>query len=163
MSRRTGQRCRWRDGRPCQRSGARVQGEHMGIDAKDPVGKLAGRALVTVGEAVTLRSLARLMDEHDIGAVVVDRPDLPAGVVTERDVIRALAEGADPDIVWAPDVMSWDPVTIERDQSILRAALRSVDEGVRHLVVVDEGRPTGMVSARDLLQIVADDLLDEWS
>ena len=59
--------------------------------------------------------------------------------------------------------MTWEPVTIEHDQSILRAALRSVDESVRHLVVTEKGRPTGMVSARDLLQIVADDLLDEWS
>ena len=77
-----------------------AQGGIMGIDAKDPVGRLARRELVTVGEATTLRSLARLMGERDIGAVVVERPGSPTGVVTERDVVRALADDADPDVVW---------------------------------------------------------------
>jgi CBS domain-containing protein len=76
-------------------------------------------------------------------------------VVSERDVVDALAEGADPDEVWAGDVMVDDLVIAEPDEPILDVAERMGDEGVRHVAVVERGTIIGVVSARDLLPVLS--------
>jgi len=98
----------------------------------------------------TLRQLAATMDRHDCGFLVVAGRD-GAAVVSERDIIRALAAGADPDAVWAVDVARHRVLTLPGDASIADAATLMAAENVRHVVVEDGGR-IGIVSVRDVLE-----------
>ena len=104
---------------------------------------------------MTLRSVAAVLSEADIGVTLVALPDGSGGVVSERDVVRALAEDADPDEVWAADVMTLDLVIIEADETVLDAADAMAREGVRHLAMVERGTVVGVVSARAILPILA--------
>jgi len=114
------------------------------------------RGAISVDEKLTLRSLAVVLAELDIGVALIARPDGSAGIVSERDVIRALADGADPDEVWAADVMIDDLVLTEPEESILDVAERMSAEAVRHVSVVDRGTVVGVVSARDVLPVLTD-------
>jgi len=114
------------------------------------------RGAISVDEKLTLRSLAAVLAELDIGVALIARPDGSAGIVSERDVIHALADGADPDEVWAADVLIDDLVLAEPEESILDVAERMSAEAVRHVSVVDRGTVVGVVSARDVLPVLTD-------
>jgi len=102
----------------------------------------------------TLREAARMMTEHRIGALLVVGDDpRPAGIVTERDLLRATTDPhLDPDAAAVSSVMS-TPVQSMHGEEILYRALGRMDRlGVRHLCVADpSGAAIGMVSQRDLL------------
>lgn len=125
-------------------------------EPSSPVREVMSRGAVTVDEKLTLRSVAAVLAELDIGVALVARPDDSVGVVSERDVVRALADGADPDEVWAADVMGDRVVVAEPEEAVLDVAQRMVDEGVRHVAVVDRGAIVGVVSARDVLPVLTD-------
>jgi Predicted transcriptional regulator, contains C-terminal CBS domains len=125
-------------------------------ELRNPVREVMSRGAISVDEKLTLRSLAAVLYELDIGIAVVARPDGSVGVVSERDVVRALAEGADPDEVWAADVMIDDLVLAEPEETIVDVAERMSAESVRHVTVVDRGTIVGVVSARDVLPILTD-------
>lgn len=118
---------------------------------------------VTVSEKLTLRGLAAVLAAEEIGTTFVRRGDGSPGIVSERDVIRALANGADPDEVWAADVMTEELVTALADERIIDVAIRLVAEDIRHAAVLDEDHVIGVVSARDLFRVVTDELLDTWT
>ena len=128
-------------------------------DPRNPVREVMSRGAISVDEKLTLRSLAAVLAELDIGVALVARPDGSVGIVSERDVVRALADGADPDEVWAADVMIDDLVLAEPEESIVDVAERMSAEVVRHVTVVDRGTIVGVVSARDLLPILTDHAL----
>jgi CBS domain-containing protein len=137
-------------------------GEQAPVPRPDaPVAEVMARDPITVDEKLTLRSLAAVLAEADVGAVLVAKPDGTVGVVSERDVVRALADDADPDLIWSADVMTEDVVQTRPEDPILVASARMLDHRIRHLVVTDdEGRVVGVVTARDLLRALAEDLLD---
>jgi CBS domain-containing protein len=82
--------------------------------------------------------------------------------VSERDVTRALADNADPDVVWSADVMTEDLVTARADELIMTVALRLIHEAIRHIVVLDEEDVVGIVSSRDVFRVLAEELLESW-
>jgi CBS domain-containing protein len=125
-------------------------------EPNSPVRDVMSRGAVTVDEKLTLRSVSAVLAELDIGVALVARPDDSVGIVSERDVVRALADGADPDEVWAADVMMEEIVVAEPEETILDVAQRMVEEGVRHVAVVERGVIVGVVSARDLLPVLTD-------
>jgi len=128
--------------------------------ARSPIREVMSRGAISVDEKVTLRSLAVVLGELGIGAAIVARPDGSAGIVSERDLVRALADDADPDEVWAADVMVEDLVLGEPEETVLDVAERMSAQSVRHIAVVDQGKIVGVVSARDLLPVLADDARD---
>lgn len=134
----------------------------MELDARSPIRHLVRREPVAVDERVTLRSLCAALARDAVGAALVVRADGAPGIVTERDVVRALADGADPDEVWSVDVMTEDLVTVLPDERVVDAALRLVAEDLRHLVVAGDDGVVGVVSSRDVFRVVTDDLLDRW-
>jgi CBS domain-containing protein len=117
---------------------------------------------IAVGRGETLLEAARRMTSLRIGALLVGEPGRrPEGIVTERDVLRVVAERAvDPARIPVAEAMS-SPVESMREEEMLYTALgRMVRLGIRHLAVVDaEGIAIGMVSQRNLLQFRARDAL----
>ena len=107
---------------------------------------------------VTVVEAARSMKLHDIGALLVVDGTRLCGIFTERDALfRVLAEGRNPDTTQVGQVMTAQPQTIHPDKPFLDA-LRIMHKGrFRHLPVVEDGRPLGMVSSRDALD---DDLYE---
>jgi CBS domain-containing protein len=91
-----------------------------------------------------------------IGALGVVENGHLVGVVSERDVVHHLAQGANPDHVTAADVMTTDLVTARPDDRILDTARRMVEAQVRHLPVLRGDEVAGFVSMRDLFEVLLD-------
>ncbi len=123
----------------------------MSMAPEDPVRLLAHRQVVSVDLDATIREAAEILAEEEIGAVVVlDGIDV-AGVLSERDIVRVLADGGDPDAVTAADAMTAEPMCADGEDSIRVTAERMLRAGIRHLPVLGPNQPMGMVSARDRL------------
>jgi CBS domain-containing protein len=128
-------------------------------EALRPLGPLVADAPVSVDEKVTLRSLAATLSQLAMGCALVRRGDEWVGIISERDVLAALAGDADPDEVWAADVMTEEIVTAGAGERVLDAARRMVEKDVRHLAVVDGDQVIGIVSMRDLFGRLTDALV----
>lgn len=110
--------------------------------------------VLTVGPGHTLRAVATLMSERRVGAAVVVDPEANGpGIVTERDVLRAVGAGKNVDEELVADHLTSDAVYAGPDWSIDRAALTMVDGGFRHLIVIDGGDVAGVLSVRDIIRV----------
>jgi CBS domain-containing protein len=109
--------------------------------------------VLTVGPDHTLRAAARLMAERNVGAAIVIDPDSPGhGIVTERDILGSLAKEQDPNEELVRDHLSDNLITAAPDWSLEQAAEAMVQGGFRHLIVVDGGELTGVLSMRDIVR-----------
>jgi len=110
------------------------------------------KILIATAE-ITVAEAARLMKKNSVGAVMVVKDNgRLAGIFTERDaVFRVLAEGRDPKTTRLSDVMTPQPQTIAPEKPFGHALLMMYESGFRHVPVVEDGKPVGMVSARDAL------------
>lgn len=116
---------------------------------------LAGKGdnVVTVRPDVTVKDLLRLLAQYNIGAVVVAEEDQTvAGIVSERDIVRALSQ--DPGVLSAPvrDLMTVDVVTCELGQKVDNVMVIMTTERVRHMPVVEDGRLVGIISIGDVVK-----------
>ena len=119
------------------------------------VGEIMSGSVLAVATATTLREAAGRMHERRVGALVVLEGERLVGIVTERDVLRAVAEGRVDGAVG--DVMTASPDTIEADETAAQAATLMIHGGFRHLPVVEGTKVVGMVSIRDLVRLTVDD------
>jgi CBS domain-containing protein len=109
--------------------------------------------VLTVGPGHSLRDAAKAMSERRVGAAVVVDPDQPGpGILTERDILDSLALGQDPETERVGDHLSAKLTFAEPEWSLERAAEAMVKGGFRHLVVVDGGELTGILSMRDIVR-----------
>jgi CBS domain-containing protein len=115
------------------------------------VGSIMHSPVVAVEGKTTLRQAARLLRDADIGTLAVMDGGAVAGIVSERDVTRSLADGADPDEVWVADVMSSQPRYATAGDLVGTALDVMLVAGIRHLPVLEEGQLVGIVSMRDLV------------
>ncbi|MFE9095854.1 CBS domain-containing protein [Streptomyces sp. NPDC007264] len=108
-------------------------------------------APVTVQPQTSVTTVARLMRDQNIGAVLVAEGDRLRGLVSDRDlVVRALADGEDPEQTTVAGVCSGDLVTVEAEDELDRAVDLMREHSVRRVPVVEDGRPVGIVSLGDL-------------
>jgi len=120
------------------------------------VSDLMSATLLTVEADASLIEAVRTMNDRRVGAALVLADGRLVGVFTERDVLRAVAEGLGPESTVA-DWMTRGPETIDPDESAEHAAVVMIHGGFRHLPVVDAGKVVGMLSIRDLMrQVLAD-------
>ncbi|MET9546091.1 MULTISPECIES: cyclic nucleotide-binding/CBS domain-containing protein [unclassified Streptomyces] len=109
--------------------------------------------VLTIGPTHTLRQAARLMSERRIGAAVVLDPDTCGlGILTERDVLNSLGRGQSPDTEIAGTHTTTDVVFATPAWTLEDAADAMAHGGFRHLIVMDGGEPTGIVSVRDIIR-----------
>ncbi len=132
-------------------SGTRTRSAHP----TDTVSRVMVWPVATVHAEATLREVAESLSADDIGALAVLEHGVLAGVVSERDVVEHLAQGANPDHLTAGEMMTTDLVTAGPDDTVLEAAQRMLDAEIRHLPVLDEGVIAGFVSIRDVADVLA--------
>jgi CBS domain-containing protein len=109
--------------------------------------------VLTVGPGHTLRDVASQMSERQVGAAVVNDPDAPGpGIITERDILHAVARGQDPDTELVGAHQTSKLVLAAPDWSLEQAATEMVRGRFRHLVVIDNGEIAGVLSVRDIVR-----------
>jgi CBS domain-containing protein len=114
------------------------------------------RNILTVDPSLPLSDAAARMNDRGVGAALVLSGEHVSGILTERDILRAVATGQ----VEGTHVAAWmtrDPETVEIGDSTAQAAAIMIHGGFRHLPVLDGDGPVGIVSIRDLMKVVVDD------
>lgn len=114
---------------------------------------LARKPPVTSTPDARIKDVARLMAEKRIGLVVIvdrNQPDVPVGVVSERDIVRAVASGVGTDRP-VKEIMSTPVITVEGEEPIWNVAKVMREHNIRHVVVTKGGRLFGVISIRDLI------------
>lgn len=122
---------------------------------KVKVRELPPGRLIAVEPSTSLAEVARRMRIDDSDSVAVMSNGKLVGIITERDLVRAIADGVDPREAGADLVMTADPSTVNADEDVEVVAMKMMRLGVRHLPVVNaEGKPVGLVSARNLIAML---------
>lgn len=113
---------------------------------------IEGQQILTAASSITVSEAARLMKQRRVGAMMVVEEGKLVGVFTERDALfRVVAEGRDSNHTALAEVMTPNPRTVQ-PEAFFHQALEMMHEGrFRHVPVVENGQPIGMVSARDAL------------
>jgi CBS domain-containing protein len=121
----------------------------QGPDA--PVRIFVSADVITIAPTASLREAARAIADASIGMLVIGTADNIQAVVSERDIVRAVAEGLDLDSVPVIDIGSSELVWVDADEFIGAAAEEMMKDYVRHALVRDEGGLVGVLSMRDAL------------
>ena len=109
--------------------------------------------VVTIGPSHTLREASSVMTERNIGSVVVHDPDADGpGILTERDIVRAVSKGVDLDDSLAADYLTTDSAYGSPSWSLDEATEAMRRSGFRHLVVVEGSDVVGIISMRDVVK-----------
>ena len=113
---------------------------------------IAGRKAYTTSSHTSIADAARLMKQHAIGALmVVDEGEL-VGIFTERDVVfRVIAADKDPKSTRVASAMTPKPRALDASRPLGHALHLMYEGGFRHVPVIEDGKPIGMVSAREAL------------
>ena len=117
------------------------------------VGDLMSHSIVSGDPRQSLVKAAAEMRAHRISALAVLDGSGIVGIITERDLLRAVADGRDPGTTHISQYMTHSPRTIDASELATDAAAVMIKHRVRHLPVTDRGRLIGFLSARDLLAL----------
>jgi CBS domain-containing protein len=113
---------------------------------------IASQKILTAPATTTVHDAARQMKQRKVSSIMIVEHGRLVGIFTERDALfRVLAEGRDAKGVKLADVMTAHPQTVDADKPVGYALLMMYEGGYRHVPVVKDGRPIGMISARDAL------------
>jgi CBS domain-containing protein len=128
----------------------------IGLRTRMVVKDVMSSPVVTLGEDATSNKVAKIMDKHDLGCVIVtNKAEKPVGIITERDLVkRVLAKNLKPDAIKAKEMMTSPLITIEPEATISEAARRMSRLDVRRLGVLYKGNLVGVVSSRDVLGVM---------
>ena len=107
--------------------------------------------MVTIYENESLKDAASRLVDEDVGALVVFGARGVRGIISERDLVRALADDVDLQIVEVDEYMTEAPVSVDQDSTLRRAVHKMDEYSIRHLLVLDEGEPVGVLSVRDVV------------
>jgi CBS domain-containing protein len=113
------------------------------------------QASISDSPSDTLRSAAECMWRQQTGSVVVMEQDNLVGIITERDVLKAAAQGMDVDKTTVGEFMTRTVITVPSSDSVRDAARLMAQHWIRHLPVVEDGRVVGVLSQRDIVGIFA--------
>jgi CBS domain-containing protein len=126
----------------------------------DQVSKVMSWPVATVQDDTTLAEVVEELAADEVGVVLVLLDGRLAGIISERDVVAHVAVGADLTHLSAGDVMSDDLVTVESAATVLEAAQAMGEAQVRHLPVLEGDRIAGVVSMRDLFEVLVKHVTD---
>ena len=110
--------------------------------------------VLTMTPGRSLRDAAKFMADHNVGAVVIMDPEQPGpGIITERDLVRSLGKGEDPDSEHISEHLTSHAAFADIDWDLDEAAETMAKRGFRHLVVVQGGELCGIISMRDIMRV----------
>lgn len=115
------------------------------------VGQLMSGDLSVITEDATVKQAAGQMQDQRIGSLLVKKGNDFSGIITETDIVRAVAERDDVAATSVVQVMSSPILTVEKKLSPHYARELMADKRIRHLAVTEDGKIVGILSARDLL------------
>jgi len=116
------------------------------------------QTVLTVGPTHTLRDCATQMAQRNVGAAVVHDPDAPGpGIITERDILKSIGAGEDPDTEKVSEHLTSELVFASPDWSLEEAAAAMAHGGFRHLIVIESGEVSGVLSVRDIIRCWSQD------
>ncbi len=120
---------------------------------------IADRTFHTLPSTSSVKDAAAFMADNNIGAVTIVDDGQLKGILTERDLVfRVLAAGKDASTLTVTDVMTKDPVTIAKTESLTTALNEMRTHGFRHVPVMDGKAAIGMISARDMMVALHEEL-----
>ena len=120
------------------------------------------KKLLTAPPETTVSDAAKLMAKKNVGAVMVVENELLVGIFTERDVVfRVIAKGRDTQTTQLSDVMTAEPQTLDPDKTFGYALLMMHENGFRHVPVIENGKPIGIVSSRNALDPDLEEFVSE--
>ena len=122
-----------------------------GIQVKD----IMTKALLSVDPSTTIFQIARMMERGGIGAVLVKKDDVPAGIITDRDFAIKVAVNNHPLDSPVDKVASYPLVTINSNASISDTADMMTTKKIRKLAVEEDGKVVGIVTSTDLVNQLA--------
>ena len=116
--------------------------------------------VVTASPEERVSDIARMMDERNVGSVVIERDGCPVGIVTDRDLaLRVCARNVDPESTSVRDVMTCDPFVVDRNDTLWNVMASAREQGVRRFPVVDDDqRLVGIVTMDDVVRILASEM-----
>jgi len=114
------------------------------------VGEIMTSDVLTVDPSDTIGETAQKMVERGVSSAVVSDYGTLIGIVTERDLTRAVAGRVHSSEARVREWMTSDPITLGQDASADEAAKIMLDNGFRHVPIVEDGRAVGIVSIRDV-------------
>ncbi len=118
-----------------------------------------GAEVIKISPSATVKNAAERMRLHRIAALVVEGGDPIGGIITERDVVRAIAEYGEQALLMAVrQVMTQAIITITADDSVTRAMGLMTRHRIRHLPVIADGRLAGIISIGDVVKHRLEDL-----
>jgi CBS domain-containing protein len=122
------------------------------VDGFLRLNELVRRKPITISGEATIHDVVKIMAEQNIGSLVVVENGRMVGVLSERDVVRSLAERGNLSVK-VSDICKRDIITLQADATLEEAAEKMGKHGIRHIVVVNKsGELVGVVSVRDLIQ-----------
>ncbi|MDQ3962443.1 MAG: CBS domain-containing protein [Actinomycetota bacterium] len=116
---------------------------------------IAIRHLLTVDPSSTLRRAAEVMSDRGVGCAIAIEKEKVAGIITERDILHAVAQKQNVDETTVADVMTRDVVSGSPGWDLVKAVKTMTEGGFRHLLVMEMDDPVGIVSLRDLMDSMA--------
>jgi CBS domain-containing protein len=130
--------------------GSRLAGEQQMLARS--LGSLIRNELVVCRESASVREAAAIMHQRGVGSVVVvDAESRHVGILTERDLVAAVAQGLDAHCV--AELMTREPLALPAHAFAYEAALTMIDNRIRHVLVTEDERLIGVVSERDLFSL----------
>ena len=129
----------------------------MDLDGRHRVQALVTRPAVYVHTNDTLRAAAQLLVDESIGAALIRGPHGLMGIVSERDLVRAMADGASPSRTTVAEIMTTEVVVASPSDELLDVVDRMVTAEVRHIPVIEDGVAVGVVSIREALRYLAEE------
>jgi CBS domain-containing protein len=117
---------------------------------------IAIRHLVTVDPKSSLRRASQVMTDRGVGCAIAMENEKVAGIVTERDILHAVAKEHNVDTTTVADAMTRDVVSGAPGWDLIKAIKTMTDGGFRHLLVMELDDPVGIVSLRDLMDTMAE-------
>ena len=115
------------------------------------LGALLGGSATVIGPEATLGDAAEALVGDDVGSLGVVSDRNLVGIITERDLVRALAAGAEPEDALVVDWMADAPDTFSPEVDVEEAAAWLLEVGYRHMPVMEDGELLGIVSIRDIM------------
>lgn len=125
-----------------------------------PIHQLAREEVIHAPPVTPLQDIAGLMRDNRVGSVIITDDDRPVGIITDRDLaIKAMADGADPQDHVAGDIMSAEVCTVDESTGFYESAETMREHGIRRLPICnDAGELTGIITADDLTELLADEM-----